>query len=119
MPAKRAVSDVERAAAFGDLLRRLRRRKGLTQRQLAGRLPMSGGNLSRIENGEHGPPSEEMIMRIAAALETDAAELLKAAGRPIDDFEGRMLHELQELRSEMRRGFGRVEGLLRRRAGDR
>lgn len=42
---------------------------------------MSGSNLSRIELGAQGPPADEVIRRIAAAVESDADELLKAAGR--------------------------------------
>jgi hypothetical protein len=52
-----------------------------------------------------GPPADEIIARIADALSVDHVELAKAAGRGIDDFEGRVLKELRELRA----GLGRIE----------
>jgi transcriptional regulator with XRE-family HTH domain len=79
MPANRVPSQAERAAAVGARIRQLRRQAGLTQRQLAERLPMSSGNLSRIENGDQGPPSDEVLQSIAAALEIDPVELLSLA----------------------------------------
>lgn len=40
-------------------MRSLRRASKLKQREVAERIPMSPGNLSRIENGDYGPPSNE------------------------------------------------------------
>jgi transcriptional regulator with XRE-family HTH domain len=42
---------------------------------------MSASNLSRLELGGQGPPADEVISRIAAGLQVNAAELLRAAGR--------------------------------------
>lgn len=73
---------------------------------------MSAGNLSRIETGDQGPPSDEIVKRLAATLEADPAELLELAGRGIrgDAFEQRVLGELRELRA----GLERLEQRLRR-----
>jgi transcriptional regulator with XRE-family HTH domain len=42
---------------------------------------MSQGHLSRLELGEHAPPSDEVLLRVAKVLELDPRELLRAAGR--------------------------------------
>jgi transcriptional regulator with XRE-family HTH domain len=110
MPASRSESQAVRAAAFGSELRRLRRERNLTQRQLAPRIPMSSGNLSRIENGEQGPPADETIEALAAALGVESQSLLAAAGRSLSSaaFEEIVLRELRAIRKELREGFARL-----------
>jgi transcriptional regulator with XRE-family HTH domain len=112
MPANRAPSQAERAAAVGARIRQLRRSAKLTQRQLAERVPMSAGNLSRIENGEQGPPTDEILERVANALDTDPAELLALAGRRLDPTTELVLRELRQLRTEIRDGFARLEAAI-------
>jgi transcriptional regulator with XRE-family HTH domain len=75
---------------------------------------MSPGNLSRLENGEHGPPADEVITKLAEILDVDVAELFKLAGRDVGgvSFEGQVLSELQQLRREMRAGFERLDGAI-------
>lgn len=65
---------------------------------------MSPGNLSRLENGEHGPPSDEVIVKLADVLGADTDELLRLAGRDVGgaSFERQVLSELQGLRRDMR-----------------
>jgi transcriptional regulator with XRE-family HTH domain len=67
--------------AFGDLLHELRAKRKKSLRKVAERVPMTGSNLSRIERGRQGPPSDETIRRLAVALDADPGELLRAAGR--------------------------------------
>ena len=119
MSSRRPTSQAERAHAFGARVRTIRRAKKLTQRQLAEHIPMSPGNLSRLENGEHGPPSDEVIAKVAEALDTDAAELFRLAGRDIggNSFERQVLSELQRLRREIRSGFDRLDATLAARSG--
>lgn len=76
----------------------------MTQRQVAEQLPMSPGNLSRLENGEHGPPSDEVILKLADVLDGDSEELLRLAGRDTGgaSFERQVLSELRSLRRDMR-----------------
>lgn len=104
MPSRRPKSEVERAHAFGARIRALRRQRKLTQRQVAEQLPMSPGNLSRFENGEHGPPSDEVIAKLAGVLDADIDELLGLAGRDVGgaSFERQVLSELQGLRRDIR-----------------
>jgi transcriptional regulator with XRE-family HTH domain len=105
MPARRPPSQVERARAFGERVRSLRRERRITQRELAERIPVSAGHLSRIETGDYGPPSDEVIERIAEVLATDRIELLRLAGRDPGrrSMEAEILSELQEIRQELKR----------------
>ncbi len=64
---------------FGKRLRELRRAKGLSQRALAERVGVNFTYLSRCETGtlDFGQyPSEDLIVRLAAALGTEEDELL-------------------------------------------
>lgn len=74
-------TEASRALALGALVRKLRRERRLTLRQLAETVPMSASNLSRIELGAQGPPADEIIERIGIALDANPADLLRAAGR--------------------------------------
>lgn len=105
MSARRPPSQAQRAIAFGERIRTLRRAKKLTQRELAEQLPMSAANLSRIETGGYGPPSDEVIERLAEVLEADPLELLRIAGRQAGTgaFEQRVLSELAAIRSGLDR----------------
>jgi transcriptional regulator with XRE-family HTH domain len=115
MPSRRPQSEAERAHAFGARVRTLRRNRKLTQRQVAEQLPMSAGNLSRLENGVHGPPSDEVILKLAEVLDADADELLRLAGRDTGgaSFEGQVLNELRSLRQDLRLLKDAVIGLRR------
>jgi transcriptional regulator with XRE-family HTH domain len=111
MPARRPPSQVERARVFGERIRSLRRERKVTQRDLAGQIPMSAGHLSRIETGDYGPPSDEVIERLAEALATDRTELLRLAGRDPGrrGTEEQILFELQEIRHELARLADNIE----------
>jgi transcriptional regulator with XRE-family HTH domain len=114
MSTRRPESQAERAHAFGARIRSLRRARKLTQRQVAQGVPMSPGNLSRLENGELGPPSDEIIAQLAGLLDADASELFKLAGRDVGgaSFERQVLSELQDLRRDMRAGFKRLDAAV-------
>jgi transcriptional regulator with XRE-family HTH domain len=104
MASPRGKNESTRAEALGARVRTLRRGRGETIDQLAGRIPMSPSNLSRLELGKQGPPSDETIERVAAALKVDAQKLLQVAGR----FPGghalqqEILRRLETLESEIR-----------------
>lgn len=52
---------------------------GLSLREFAGRVGISPGYLSDLENEKVAPPSETVILDMAKALGVDKTELLKAA----------------------------------------
>jgi transcriptional regulator with XRE-family HTH domain len=67
---------------FGNRLRAMRTAKGLSQRALGGRVGVSFTYISKVENGklDFGDyPSEDLIRRLAAALDADEEELLLLA----------------------------------------
>lgn len=65
---------------FGALLRQFREEANLTLREMEERGPFTYSHLCRIERGARNPPDREDVIRLAAALEVDADELLVAAG---------------------------------------
>ncbi|WP_236795629.1 helix-turn-helix domain-containing protein [Amycolatopsis sp. GM8] len=78
-PAPSRVVD-EQAERVGNRIRQMRRSRGLTLVQLAGRTGLSHPFLSQVERG-HARPSMVSLDRIAAALGTTQVELI-AAGDP-------------------------------------
>jgi transcriptional regulator with XRE-family HTH domain len=64
---------------FGRILKENRLNAGLTLREFAGRINISPGYLSDLENEKVAPPSETVILKMAMVLGVDKAELLKAA----------------------------------------
>ena len=67
------------AASFGEYLRGLRKRAGLSQRELAARAGIDFTYLSKIENGRVDPPAEETLRALARVLDADAEALLARA----------------------------------------
>jgi transcriptional regulator with XRE-family HTH domain len=123
MPSPRGETEASRARALGERIRALRRQRSMTQRDLAAAVNLSQSSLARLENGgTQSPPPDETIIRMAAALDADARELLRTAGRQSSGptFEAVVLdqlaavqHELAEVRREMaaaRTALARLEG---------
>jgi HTH-type transcriptional regulator, competence development regulator len=104
MASPRGQREASRALALGALLRKLRRERGYTLVQLAELIPMSASNLSRVELGSQGPPADEVIERIAKALDANAANLLQAAGRigAGESFERAVLERLDAIGRDVR-----------------
>lgn len=66
---------------FGLRIRELRKRKRLSQRDLAEKVGIDFTYLSKIENNKVPPPSDEVIRKLARELEADPEELLTLAGK--------------------------------------
>jgi transcriptional regulator with XRE-family HTH domain len=64
---------------FGKTLKGKRMNVGLTLREFAGRIEISPGYLSDVENEKVAPPSEAVILEMARVLGIDKTELLRAA----------------------------------------
>jgi len=65
-------------------IRSLRRRSGLSQRQLAGRMLVPRTYVSKIEN-EKATPTLSSLERLAKALEVTIPDLLRGDGRARED----------------------------------
>jgi transcriptional regulator with XRE-family HTH domain len=70
--------------SFGETLRKTREAEGMGLRELARRIGKSQGYLSDVEKDKVAPPSLEVILAIAEALQADKWELLRAADREVD-----------------------------------
>lgn len=69
---------------FGDKVRILRARRGMTQQQLANRTGVSVSYISKVENGRlhfGDYPSEKFIHKLANELTADEDELLLLADK--------------------------------------
>jgi transcriptional regulator with XRE-family HTH domain len=66
---------------FGSSIRKLRKERGISLRDLADRVKIDFTYLSKIENGKVDPPSERIIKLVAKELDTDSEELLNLAGK--------------------------------------
>jgi transcriptional regulator with XRE-family HTH domain len=74
------VSDIFRDYSFGGWLSNFRMEQGITLREMAIKLGMDAGNLSKLERSELPPPKKaKRIVEICVALgKPDAVELLKS-----------------------------------------
>ena len=68
-------------STFGQKLRELRRSKGVTQRELAGKVDVDFSYISKIENDRLPPPAADTIIRICEALSIPPDELLAMTGK--------------------------------------
>jgi transcriptional regulator with XRE-family HTH domain len=66
---------------FGNFIHEKRIAKGLTQQQIQEMTGVKRTYLSKIESNTVSPPSEEVIILIANALDEDAIELILRAGK--------------------------------------
>ena len=76
---------------FGKTLERIRRSKGVTQREIASKIAMDFSYFSRLENDRFdSKPTRDTIDKIAKALtctDDERLELLAAAGRIDEELE--------------------------------
>jgi len=70
---------MEYGSAFAGMIKEAREKKGLTQRELAGLVNRSHGNIARIEGSHTVPKKENAIREIAKALDIDEEELVEEA----------------------------------------
>jgi len=71
---------------FGEAVRKLRERKGVTQKQMAAALNVSPAYLSALEHGKRGLPTFDLLQRIAGYFNIiwDEAEELFLLARSSD-----------------------------------
>jgi transcriptional regulator with XRE-family HTH domain len=100
------VADIK----FGSRLRELRKKAGLTLRELARKINVDFTYISKLENGQLPPPSEQVISRLAEALGADREGLIQISGRVPADIAG-------ILKNQARQAFGLKLKELRKKAG--
>jgi len=87
---------------FGERIRELRQVKNLTLRDLAGLVDVTFTYLSKVENqklsfGEF--PSDDLILRLAKVLDSDADELLILAEKVPESIRQRVLQRPEVFRT--------------------
>jgi transcriptional regulator with XRE-family HTH domain len=76
-PAGATTYESAPAQAFGAAVREARTAQGIAQETLAWRASIERSHMGKIERGEH-LPTLALVLKIAAALECSAAELMTA-----------------------------------------
>ena len=66
--------------SFGSYMRRLRKSRGLTLKQVETQAKVSNAYISQIERGLRKPPHPDILKRLAKAYDVEHRELL---GRPM------------------------------------
>lgn len=99
----------QEAATVGSRLRELRKRRGLTQSELARQIGIQQSDLSRMEKGEYRV-SLDNLFRILAVFEMDIAEFFadaapkpQPATQPLSHDDMQTLQLLRKLSPEARR----------------
>lgn len=78
------MSDLD-TTALGRRVRLLRTGRDLSQRELAARTHVSAGYIGQIETGKlRKRPSDEVMQRLAGALDTPPSDLYAELGLPIE-----------------------------------
>lgn len=94
---------------FGKTLRKLRLESRIGLRELARLVDKSAGYISDLEQDKVAPPSDEVIVRIAEALQADKNELFSSASKIDPELSRYVANEPQAadfLRRAKERGFG-------------
>jgi transcriptional regulator with XRE-family HTH domain len=81
------MKGLEMERTFGQVLREIRRSKGVSQRQLAKKVGVDFSYISKIENDRLPPPAADTIVKICDALEIPVEELLALKGKMPSEFE--------------------------------
>jgi hypothetical protein len=71
MPTAASAIRLEHFSTFGELLKYLRRRAGLTQRELSIAVGYSGAQISRLEQNHRPPDRATLAARFVPALDLD------------------------------------------------
>jgi len=75
---------------FGNYLKKLRKEKGLTLKQVEKAAKVSNAYVSLVERGRRNPPHPDILQRLAKVYEVSQRDLLVAAGYLEDDPSERM-----------------------------
>lgn len=66
---------------FGQTLKEIRRRRGISQRDIAEKVNVDFSYISKIENDRLPPPAADTIVKICDALDVPPDELLAMTGK--------------------------------------
>ncbi len=106
-----AKSIAMRRRQFGKRIKSMRMKKGPSLRQLASISVISATYLSYLARGIHGPPSHDVVKRLAVALETNVDELMKIAGYVDEDVSKVILENVDTLAPALRKAGESKDGV--------
>ena len=88
------------SSSFGDFLRRLRKQKKRTQRDLASEVGVNYTYLSKLENDAPGfaSVSEGTLLKLADALDADSDEVITRAGKVPSDIQRILIDDFSLIR---------------------
>lgn len=95
-------------AAFGSMLRTLRKSRGMGLKRLACEIGVDQGHLSRVERGVV-PASEHLVRKVADALGADVEALLVASGRLPPDIHRYLVSDPVRVVAVLREEFSRYD----------
>ena len=98
--------DKQESQSFGAVIWQARRKKRLSQRELAVKVGVDYTYLSKLEN-DHVEPSEKVIRSLAKHLELNAEELIYLGGRMTE-------HDTEALEEMVRANYKEMPALFRR-----
>lgn len=78
----RSLGVVNKSADVGDRLREIRKRRGMTQRDLAGTSGVSLSVIRKVEQGDHGRVGAVALRKMAVALDVPVTAFLAAVSQP-------------------------------------
>lgn len=84
-----------KANEFGEYIRKLRKEREMTIRQLELYSGVSNSYLSQLENGKRGIPSPDILKKLAKGLKVDYVFLMRKAGY-VEESDDEIDHDLQE-----------------------
>ncbi len=65
---------------FYEQLKGLRKQRGFTIREVAGRSGVSAAYISQLESGQRGTPSPDILQKLSEGLESSYSQLMQLAG---------------------------------------
>ncbi len=65
---------------FYEQLKDIRKQRGFTIREVAGRSGVSAAYISQLESGQRGTPSPDILQKLSEGLESSYAQLMQIAG---------------------------------------
>lgn len=98
--------------SFGKFLRRLRKQKKKTQRDLAREIGVNYTYLSKVENDTTGfsTVSERTLYKLAGALDVDSDEMITRAGKVPSDVKRMLVDDFSLIKEIRNRNAGDSAG---------
>ena len=85
---------------FGEYIRKIRKEKGISARELSRRTGISQAYLSQLETGKYKNPTKKVVIDLANGLNISRVEPLRKAGY-LSEEDYQIINELKDFNEEM------------------